>query len=163
MQHIALRPHGAQSVLDELSRLVEEGKLTKLQAEAVDVSEIAAFFASPLGLRLCGAAHVRREVAFNISLSARALELSGMPPTCSFVGTIEPFYDETVAYINALEESGVPTFFETFEGCFHAFDIMCPKSGAAKRATALLMDSFHYALHNFTAAQYGAVQTGGNT
>ncbi len=94
---------------------------------------------------------------------ARALELSGMPPTCSFVGTIEPFYDETVAYINALEESGVPTFFETFEGCFHAFDIMCPKSGAAKRATALLMDSFHYALHNFTAAQYGAVQTGGNT
>lgn len=89
MQHIALRPHGAQSVLDELSRLVEEGKLTKLQAEAVDVSEIAAFFASPLGLRLCEAAHVRREVAFNISLSARALELSQSSAPVILQGVID--------------------------------------------------------------------------
>lgn len=61
-------------------------------------------------------------------------DLSGLPPTISWVGTVEPFKDETIAYIDALEAAGVPTRFKLFEGGFHGFEIMSPKVGISEEA-----------------------------
>ena len=80
---------------------------------------------------------------------ARATDYSNLPPTCSFVGDIEPFYDETLAYMENLRKAGIETHFKVFEGCFHAFNMMCPKSSVAKEATALLETTFKYAVQNF--------------
>ncbi|MFA6800774.1 MAG: alpha/beta hydrolase [Acholeplasmataceae bacterium] len=44
------------------------------------------------------------------------------PPTITFVGTLEPFYWETVEYVQALEKEGIDVAFKIFEGCFHGFD-----------------------------------------
>ncbi|MEM7274172.1 MAG: alpha/beta hydrolase [Actinomycetota bacterium] len=61
-------------------------------------------------------------------------DLSDLPPTITWVGDIEPFKDETIAYVHALEAAGVPTRFELFEGGFHGFETMLPKAGLSKDA-----------------------------
>lgn len=61
-------------------------------------------------------------------------DLSGLPPTISWVGDVEPFYDETVAYIDALDSAGVPTKFKVFPGGFHGFEIARPKANVSKEA-----------------------------
>lgn len=80
---------------------------------------------------------------------ARASDVSGMPPCCTYVGTIEPFHDETVAYCKALEQAGVPVFFREFEGCFHAFDILAGGSASAKEAKAFLRQTFKHAQRTY--------------
>lgn len=55
-------------------------------------------------------------------------DYTGFPPTISFVGTMEPFYDETVAYMESLEAAGIPTKFRIFEGAFHGFEGMAPET-----------------------------------
>jgi acetyl esterase/lipase len=84
---------------------------------------------------------------------ARAENLRGLPPTCSFVGSIEPFRDETVTYVEHLRASGVPVHFRIFDGCFHGFDIVCAKSSVAHEAADFLMDSFRYATKNYFSEQ----------
>ena len=79
----------------------------------------------------------------------RATDLSGLPPTCSFVGSIEPFLDETKSFIERLKENNIPVHFKIYEGCFHAFDQMCPDAEVTKDAIAFLMESFSYAVDNY--------------
>lgn len=84
---------------------------------------------------------------------ARAADYAGLPPTCTFVGSIEAFRDETVTYIENLKSCGIPVHFRVFEGCFHAFDRSCPETGIAKEAAKFLMDCFAYAVDNYFATQ----------
>jgi len=87
------------------------------------------------------------------AVPARAEDYSGLPPTCTFVGDIEPFFDETVTYIKNLEKCGVSVYFEVFEGCYHAFDRMCPEAEVTREALSFLMDTFNFAVNNFFAPQ----------
>lgn len=84
---------------------------------------------------------------------ARAENLRDLPPACTYVGDIEPFYDETVLYVKRLREAGVEVSFKIFEGCFHAFDFLCGKTDIGKEAANFLMDNFNYALKNYFAPQ----------
>lgn len=84
---------------------------------------------------------------------ARAADLPGLPPACTYVGTVEPFHDETVAYVTKLRRQGIPVFFKEFAGCYHGFDIVCPGSGAAKEAKRFLMRSFRYAQKHYYCPQ----------
>lgn len=84
---------------------------------------------------------------------ARADDLRNLPPTCSFVGSIEPFRDEVIAYLENLRASGVPVNYQVFEGCFHGFDIVCSRSEVAKQATNFLMEQFSYAVEHYFANQ----------
>ncbi len=61
-------------------------------------------------------------------------ELAVLPPTISWVGTVEPFRDETIAYMEALEAAGVPTRFRLFEGGFHGFETIATKTEIGKAA-----------------------------
>lgn len=84
---------------------------------------------------------------------ARATNFNRLPPTCSFVGSIEPFHDETVSYIDNLHKNGIETHFKVFEGCFHAFDLICSKTNVSKQATEFLVNSFRFAVLNYYAKQ----------
>ena len=66
----------------------------------------------------------------------------GLPPTISFVGDLEPFYDETVSFMKSLESAGVPTRFEIYKGGCHAFEILNPKAQISIRANNFQLDSF---------------------
>jgi len=87
---------------------------------------------------------------------ARERDYSRLPPTFTFVGSLEPFRDETRAYVDALRQAGVPVGFAEFEGCYHAFDQMCPEADVSRRAVAMLMDAFQHAIANHFAAQPAA-------
>lgn len=57
-----------------------------------------------------------------------------LPPTASFVGTLEPFRDETIAYIEKLKSQGISVKFKLFEGGFHGFELVASRSSLAAAA-----------------------------
>jgi len=84
---------------------------------------------------------------------SRETDYSNLPPTCTFVGTIEPFHDETVTYVEALRKNGIHVDFKEYEGCFHAFDLVGAKTTVGKDAAAFLMKSFCYAVEHYFEEQ----------
>ena len=76
---------------------------------------------------------------------SRETDFSGLPPTLTYVGDVEPFRDETLTYVKALEEAGVPVHFRLFKGCYHGFDIMVPKAEVSRQARAFLVETFRFA------------------
>lgn len=76
---------------------------------------------------------------------ARETEYHGLPPALTFVGTVEPFYDETMEYVKHLKEAGVPVNVKEFRGCFHAFDMMAPWTRQAKEARRYFKREFQLA------------------
>lgn len=69
-------------------------------------------------------------------------DYSHFPPTISFVGDLEPFYDENVAYIQALKEAGIPVKFKVFNGGYHGFEVGSPKASISIEANNFQLDSF---------------------
>ena len=96
----------------------------------------------------CGSAEVPIYAA-----PGRAGDYSGFPPVCTFVGSIDPFFDETVTFIEKLKQNNIPVHFKTFDGCFHAFDQMCLGANIAKQAISFLMESYMFAVNNYFSPQ----------
>ncbi len=85
--------------------------------------------------------HLKGDVPDHASPAQRQ-DLSGMPPTISWVGDLEPFKDETIDYIKALDSAGVATKFKLFQGGFHAFEVLLPKAGVSKDANEFQVSAF---------------------
>ena len=62
------------------------------------------------------------------------LQLLPLPPTITFVGSLEPFYWETKSYVAALRAAGVEVAFEEFENCFHGFDTIAAGTNISNAA-----------------------------
>lgn len=69
-------------------------------------------------------------------------DYQGFPPTISFVGDLDPFYDESIAYMQALKKAGVPVKFQTFKGAYHSFEIGSPKSTLGIAGNKFQLDAF---------------------
>lgn len=69
-------------------------------------------------------------------------DYSEFPPTISFVGDLEPFHDEDIAYIEALKEAGIPVKFKVFKGGYHGFEVGSPKSKIGQEANKFQLDAF---------------------
>lgn len=69
-------------------------------------------------------------------------DYAGFPPTISFVGDLEPFYDENVAYIEALKDASVPVKFKVFEGGYHGFEVGSPEATISQEANKFQLDAF---------------------
>jgi acetyl esterase/lipase len=87
---------------------------------------------------------------------ARAHDYSNLPPTMTYVGELEPFRDETIAYVENLRAAGVPVEFTVFKGCFHGFDIFATRAAVSRRATEFAMNCFSRAVDNYFAPQPGS-------
>lgn len=72
------------------------------------------------------------------AVPALETDYTGFPPTLTYVGTIKPFYDETMEFLRKLKENSVPIAYKIYKGCFHAFDIICAKTHVGKDARAFL-------------------------
>jgi triacylglycerol lipase len=66
--------------------------------------------------------------------AARAADLSGLPPSCVVVGSIDGFRDEDVDYALRLNQAGVPCELHVIAGLPHAYQ-MVPDSQAVQLAT----------------------------
>ena len=53
--------------------------------------------------------------------AARADDLSGLPPACIAVGSLDLFVDECLAYTARLTRAGVPVELIVYPGCCHGF------------------------------------------
>ncbi|QFU77865.1 alpha/beta hydrolase [Halioglobus maricola] len=73
---------------------------------------------------------------------ARNSDYRGFPPTITFVGTLEPFYWETAAYVDALRSEQVDVAYEEYEGCYHAFDALGGQAEVSRKARAFTYDNF---------------------
>lgn len=73
---------------------------------------------------------------------ARATDLSGLPPTYTCVGDLDPFRDETIDYVLRLTQAGVPTEFHLYPGCFHGFEEYFPSAEVSQR----VIKEYHAAL-----------------
>ena len=73
---------------------------------------------------------------------ARNTDYRDFPPTISFVGGLEPFKDETIEYFDYLTQYHVPNEFRVFDGCFHGFELLLPKTEIAQEASQFMLDSY---------------------
>ena len=76
--------------------------------------------------------------------ATRATDLTGLPPAYIAVGSVDAFVDEDREYAARLQQSGVAVQLEVFDGGFHGFEFIAPKTKISKKAR-----EFHYqALRN---------------
>ncbi|HJB30120.1 MAG TPA: alpha/beta hydrolase [Candidatus Blautia faecavium] len=82
---------------------------------------------------------------------ARQTDYSNLPPAYTFVGDIEPFYWETLMYIENLKKAGVEAKADVYPNCFHAFDMLLPTKKISRKAIAEFEKNYLYAAkHYFT-------------
>ncbi len=61
-------------------------------------------------------------------------DLRGLPPCYTFVCDGEPFYRETLDYVEHLRQAGVEAEADVYPGSVHAFDMLCPRGRTGREA-----------------------------
>ena len=112
---------------------------------------------SSLQPKPCSAArtmlHALEYAMFMEAAAARREDYGGLPPAYTFVSTAEPFYAETLAYIDRLKQAGVEASLDVYPGLFHAFDMLLPFLKVSKKAAAAFEKRFEYAARHCFAEQ----------
>ena len=78
--------------------------------------------------------------------ASRATDLSGLPPAYIAVGSVDAFVDEDRDYAERMRESGVAVQLEIFEGGFHGFEFIAPKTKISRGARELHYQALRTAL-----------------
>lgn len=73
---------------------------------------------------------------------SRNEDYTNLPPTISFVGDMEPFHQETLDYINKLQQSSIPLIFKEYKGCYHGFDRASIKHSIVRDSLDFTYNSF---------------------
>jgi len=84
---------------------------------------------------------------------ARQNDYSGLPPAYTFVGDREPFYCETLTYIENLQKAGISAGVDVYPTGFHAFDMLLPFRKISRQAIAAFEKEYLYAAEHYRAAQ----------
>lgn len=84
---------------------------------------------------------------------ARQTDYTSLPPAYTFVGDIEPFYCETLTYIENLKLAGIEANVDVYPDWFHAYDMYLPFSKKSKTAIAKFEEEYLYAAENYTTEQ----------
>lgn len=80
--------------------------------------------------------------------AARQTDFSKLPPAYTFVCTGEPFYSETLTFVENLRAAGVEVGLDVYEGLYHAFDMLQPKKGVSRTAIERFENAFEEARKN---------------
>lgn len=86
---------------------------------------------------------------------ALTTDFSNIPPAISFVGELEPFRDETITFMKSLEAAGVPAKFKLFEGAFHGFDTVAPKTKIGQEAIKFQGEAFEEFFDRYLSKKSG--------
>ena len=76
-------------------------------------------------------------------------DYAGLPPCYTFVGDGEPFYAETLQYVENLRAAGVEAEADVYHTDVHAFD-MLRDDGLSREAIETFERHFEYALERFS-------------
>ena len=80
---------------------------------------------------------------------AQQTDYTGLPPCYTFVGDGEPFYTETLDYVENLKAAGVEAAADVYHTNVHAFDMLQPEKDLSREAVRRLYERFEYALENY--------------
>ena len=83
----------------------------------------------------------------------RLEDFEGLPPAFTFVGDIEPFYNETVDFMEKMKSAGIPAEYKVYHGAYHGFDVLCWFSKASRDAHRLMLENYRWASENLFKAQ----------
>ncbi|HEX4444165.1 MAG TPA: alpha/beta hydrolase [Galbitalea sp.] len=67
------------------------------------------------------------------AVPARAVDLTGFPPTYLDTGDLDLFFDEDSAFAEKLRAAGVPLDFVVEHGAVHGFDLIAPEAQVSRR------------------------------
>ena len=84
---------------------------------------------------------------------ARQTDYTNLPPAYTFVGDIEPFYCETLTYIENLKRAGVEARVDVYPNWFHAYDMFLPFKKVSKQAISEFERQYLYAREHYFAQQ----------
>lgn len=87
---------------------------------------------------------------------ARAKDYTGLPPAVTYVGDIEPFYDETLQYAAQLKAVGIPVALKVFPGAYHGFSQVKFDQTISQEAFAFFIENYIYACQHYFAKQVEA-------
>lgn len=83
----------------------------------------------------------------------RETDYRNLPPAFTYVGSCDPFCDETQEYFRRLREAGVHAECLVLKGGYHAFEINSPESSLGKQANTAFRNAFLHAVANYYAPQ----------
>lgn len=78
---------------------------------------------------------------------ARQTDYTGLPPAYTFVGDGEPFYRETVDYIEHLRSAGIDADIDIYHTDVHAFDMLRPDWEISRSAIARFEEYFEKTIY----------------
>ena len=84
---------------------------------------------------------------------ARLEDFSGLPPAYTFVCDGEPFYAETMGYVQKLRVCGIPAEADVYHSDMHAFDMLRPGLEISREAVRRFGERFAYAQAHYFAPQ----------
>ena len=77
---------------------------------------------------------------------ARQTDYTGLPPCYTFVGDGEPFYRETLDYVEHLHTAGIEADADVYHTNIHAFDMLYPEDAVSRQAITRFNARFEDAL-----------------
>ena len=80
---------------------------------------------------------------------AHQTDFSELPPCYTFVGEGEPFYDETLQFVDNLKKAGIEAEVDAYHTDVHAFDMLRPEDELSRQAIETFERKFKYALENY--------------
>ena len=81
--------------------------------------------------------------------AARAESYKNMPPCYTFVAEGEPFYSETLTYVDRLKKDGVMAEVHVYPGIIHSFDLLCPWLSRSKKARRELCEFYETFMNEY--------------
>lgn len=81
--------------------------------------------------------------------AARQTDYRNLPPTYTYVGDIEPFYCETLTYIDNLKKAGIEAKVDVYKNWFHAYDMYFPHKKIVKKAIKKFEKEYLYATKKY--------------
>ncbi len=102
------------------------------------------------------AVYLRKDARKDVSpyaAPARQTDYTGLPPAYTFVCTAEPFFCETLQFIDSLKAAGVEARVDVYDGMYHAFDMSEPDHPVSREAIRRFNEMFAYAKEHYFAPQ----------
>ena len=94
-----------------------------------------------------------KKIVSPYAAAARQTDYSNLPPAYTFVGDGEPFYRETLTYIENLKKAGISAEIDIYHCDMHAFDMLKLQSKLAKKAAKVFNQHFQYAMDHYFSEQ----------
>lgn len=76
-------------------------------------------------------------------------DFKDLPPLFSYIGTLDPFFDELMDYSSKLKKEGIEVKIKIFKGCYHAFDLFGYFTSIGKESRKYLKECYKYAKENY--------------